>query len=106
MPPVRALENGVYFAACNRVGTESGFHYIGRSSIHDPAGSPLAAADHDGEEVLFARIDRDRARRKRVVNTPRGYEVDRVNWRRPELYGVLAEPMAEPFRGHNAGSAE
>jgi predicted amidohydrolase len=101
VPPVRALENGVYFAACNRVGTESGYHYIGRSSIHDPSGSPLATADHDGEDVLFARIDPELARRKKVVNTPGEYEVDRVNWRRPELYGLLAEPMDAPFRGHH-----
>jgi 5-aminopentanamidase len=100
MPPARALENGVYFAACNRVGTESGFHYIGRSSIHDPTGTPLAVADHDGEAVLFARIDPELARRKRVVNVPGEYEVDRVHWRRPELYGVLTEPPAVPFTGH------
>lgn len=100
VPPVRALENAVYFAACNRVGTESGFHYIGRSSIHDPSGSPLATADHDRDEVLFARIDPQAARRKRVVNTPGEYEVDRVNWRRPELYGPLTAPSAEPFTGH------
>lgn len=100
MPPARALENGVYFAACNRIGTESGFHYIGRSSIHDPTGTPLAAADHDGEAVLFARIDPELARRKRVVNVPGEYEVDRFNWRRPELYGVLTQPLVEPFNGH------
>ena len=89
-----------YFAACNRVGTESGFTYIGRSSIHDPTGTPLATADHDGEAVLFARIDVAAARRKRVVNIPGEYEVDRVNWRRPELYAALTAPLPEPFRGH------
>lgn len=101
VPAARALENAVYVAACNRVGTESGFHYIGRSSVYDPAGSPLAVADHDGEEVLFARLDPPRARDKRVVNTPGEYEVDRVNWRRPELYGRLTEPLAQPFKGHH-----
>lgn len=100
MPPARALENAVYFAACNRVGTESGFKYIGRSSIHDPSGTPLAVADHDREDVLFATLDPAAARRKKVVNIPGEYEVDRVNWRRPELYGVLTAPPAEPFRGH------
>jgi predicted amidohydrolase len=100
VPPARALENAVYFAACNRVGTESGFRYIGRSSIHDPSGAPLAVVDHDREDVLFARIDPAAARQKRVVNTPGEYEVDRVNWRRPELYGVLTAPPPEPFTGH------
>ena len=101
VPPARALENAVYFAACNRVGTESGFHYIGRSSVFDPAGVKLAGAEHDREDVLFATIDPARARDKRVVNTPGEYEVDRVNWRRPELYGPLAEPRGPRFRGHN-----
>lgn len=100
MPPARALENAVYFAACNRVGTESGFTYVGRSSIHAPNGSPLAVADHADEAVLLATIDPELARRKKVVNIPGEYEVDRVNWRRPDLYGVLTQPPAEPFCGH------
>ena len=100
MPPARALENAVYFAACNRVGTESGFTYIGRSSIHHPSGAPLAVADHDGDDILYATLDPAAARRKKVVNIPGEYEVDRVNWRRPELYGVLTAPPAEPFVGH------
>ena len=99
VPPVRALENAVYFAGVNRVGTESGFHYIGRSSIHDPGGNPLAKADHDGEETLYADIDPERARRKRVVHCVGEYEIDRVNWRRPDLYGELVKGAV--FAGHN-----
>ena len=100
VPAARALENGVYVAACNRVGTESGFTYIGRSSVYDPTGTPLAVADHDGETTIYAALDPAAARRKRVVNIPGEYEVDRMNWRRPELYGLLAAPPAEPFTGH------
>jgi predicted amidohydrolase len=100
MPPARALENAVYFAACNRVGTESGFTYIGRSSIHHPSGALMASADHDRDDILYATLDPAAARRKKVVNIPGEYEVDRVNWRRPELYGVLTAPPAEPFVGH------
>jgi predicted amidohydrolase len=98
VPPVRALENAVYFASINRVGTESGFHYIGRSSIYSPSGDALAKADHDGEEILYADLDPERARRKRVVHCVGEYEIDRVNWRRPDLYGELVKGAV--FAGH------
>lgn len=98
VPPVRALENAVYFAAVNRVGTESGFHYIGRSGIYAPSGDPLAKAEHDGEAILYADIDPEAARRKKVVHCVGEYEVDRVNWRRPDLYGPLVQ--GTPFAGH------
>ena len=45
----RALENGVYYLAVNRVGTERGFRFIGQSRICDPVGT----------------FDRDGARRRR-----------------------------------------
>lgn len=98
---VRAFENHVYFAAVNRVGTEAGFHYCGHSSVCDPGGDFLAYADHDREAVLYAEIDPEVARRKRIVHRAGEYEIDRVNWRRPELYGQLVEPAAEPFVGHH-----
>ncbi len=34
----RAMENAIYFIAVNRVGTERGFDFIGRSKIVDPSG--------------------------------------------------------------------
>jgi predicted amidohydrolase len=91
--PVRAMENRVYFAAVNRVGSERGFRFIGLSRIADVTGDLLAASDDDTETILCAQIDPDRARRKRIVNIPGEYEVDRVNDRRPELYGPLTEPI-------------
>ena len=89
---VRALENRVYVLACNRVGDETGFHYLGHSSITDVSGDFLAAADHDGEAIITAEIDPDAARQKRVVTCAGEYEIDRVNWRRPEFYGGLVSP--------------
>jgi predicted amidohydrolase len=99
---VRAFENHVYFMPVNRVGTEAGFHYVGRSSVCDTNGDFLAYADHDREEVILAEIDPAAARQKRVVHCAGEYEIDRVNWRRPEMYGLLTEPLGQPFRG-NAG---
>jgi predicted amidohydrolase len=83
---VRALENRVFVLACNRVGDETGFHYIGHSSVVDVSGDFLAVADHDREAVLTATIDPAIARQKRVVTCAGEYEIDRVNWRRPEFY--------------------
>jgi predicted amidohydrolase len=98
VPPVRAFENGVYFAAVNRVGVESGYRYIGYSSVHTPSGEASAMADHDREVTLFADIDPELARRKKVVHCLGEYEIDRVNWRRPDLYGPLVAGRA--FLGH------
>jgi predicted amidohydrolase len=87
--PARALENHLYYAAVNRVGAERGFQFIGQSRIANVNGDSLAHADHDREEILYAEIDPVEARRKRIVNVPGEYEVDRVNDRRPDLYGPI-----------------
>jgi predicted amidohydrolase len=91
----RALENHVYHAAVNRVGEERGFHFIGASQIHDFDGQTLAEAG-EGEEIILAEIDPERARQKRVVKIPGEHEVDRVADRRPEMYGPLCEMSKQP----------
>lgn len=88
---VRALENKVFLAACNRVGTENGFSFIGLSSIIAPNGDVLVAAD-DNEAVLVADLDLSLARNKRNVIIPGQYELAIFGSRRPELYGALTEP--------------
>jgi predicted amidohydrolase len=88
--PTRAIENHVYYAAVNRIGEESGFRFIGQSSIIDCSGDPLAATDGDDDTILCSTIDPERARRKRIVNVPGEYEVDRVADRRPEMYGRVS----------------
>ena len=91
----RAMENGVYFAAVNRVGTERGFSFIGQSRICDPSGRTLAEAG-TGETVLYAEIDPARARQKRVVRVAGKHEIDRLADRRPEMYGALVAPHELP----------
>jgi predicted amidohydrolase len=88
----RAMENGVYYVAVNRVGTERGFEFIGRSKIVDPSGRTLAESNGIGEEILYADIDPAKARRKHVIRVPGKHEIDRLADRRPEMYGLLAEP--------------
>jgi predicted amidohydrolase len=86
--PARALENHIYYAAANRVGEERGFRFIGQSRIVDFDGEPLAVAG-DGEEIIYAKIDPELARAKRVIQVPGKYEIDRIGHRRPEMYEAL-----------------
>jgi 5-aminopentanamidase len=92
MIPTRAMENTVYVMAVNRVGEESGFRFIGASSIVDPSGKSLAQAGPDSEETLFAEIDPALARRKRLVRVPGRHEINRIADRRPRFYQTLTEP--------------
>jgi predicted amidohydrolase len=85
----RALENHVFYAAVNRVGTEKKTRYIGQSKIVSVNGELLAAAGADEETILYAEIDPDRARNKQIVRIPGVYQLHRVNDRRPEMYGEL-----------------
>jgi predicted amidohydrolase len=90
--PTRALENKVYYAAVNRVGTERGVKFIGRSSIVDPSGKTLAAAD-DTEQMLLAEINPTLARDKHIVRVPGEHEINRLKDRQPDQYAPLVEPL-------------
>jgi predicted amidohydrolase len=92
---VRALENHIYYVAVNRVGDETGYHYIGQSSITSFTGDFLAFADTDEEAIITASVNPEAAREKKVVFCAGEYEIDRVNWRRPEMYGLLAKPVSD-----------
>ena len=92
MIPTRAMENTVYAMAVNRVGEESGFRFIGTSSIVDPNGRVMARAGADTDEIIVAEIDPARARQKHLVRVPGRHEIDRIGDRRPRFYEVLVEP--------------
>jgi predicted amidohydrolase len=98
----RALENAVYFIAVNRVGTERGFPFIGRSKICDTNGNTLVESLTTDEEVLYAEIDPARARRKHIVRVAGQHEIDRFADRRPEFYGPVVEPHALVSPGRTA----
>ncbi len=97
----RALENGVYYMAVNRVGWERGYGFLGRSRICDPGGRTMAESLGFSEEILYAEIDPARARRKHVIRIPGEHEIDRMADRRPEMYGPIVEPhnLKPPGRG-------
>lgn len=85
----RAVENHIYYAAANRVGEERGFRFIGRSRVVDPTGAFLAVSETERPEILYADLDSERVRDKRIVNIPGKYELDRLGHRRPEMYGAI-----------------
>lgn len=90
--PARALENHVYYAAVNRVGTERGFRFIGLSRLVGCLGEPLSVSDDDRPTILYAEIEPERARNKHLVHVPGAYELHRTAHRRPELYGPIVRP--------------
>ncbi len=94
--PSRAMENAVFYAAVNRVGTERGFRFIGRSSICAPNGKVIAASEGVDEEILYADIDVEQSRRKHIIRVPDKHEIDRLADRRPEMYGPITQPHNLP----------
>ncbi|MBI3099088.1 MAG: carbon-nitrogen hydrolase family protein [Planctomycetes bacterium] len=95
---VRAHENHVHFVACNRVGTESGFRFIGRSQIIDCNGRALATARHARPTTILADLDLPAARRTRVILRRGKYELDRIGHRRPEFYGAVCKRRSPDHR--------
>jgi predicted amidohydrolase len=90
----RALENHLFYAATDRVGTESGWKFIGRSKIVDCNGDTLAEAGVEEEELLVAAIDFQQANQNHIVNVAGAYELDRLGDRRPEMYQLIPQSEA------------
>jgi 5-aminopentanamidase len=88
----RAMENGIYFAAVNRIGTENGFSFIGKSRICSPVGATINSIDDASPGILRTEIDPMIARTKRIVRVPGKHLIDRMADRRPEMYGAICEP--------------
>ncbi len=96
----RAAENKVYVATCNRVGTENGFEFIGKSKIIDPMGRVLQGAGNE-EAVLLADMDFTVSQDKRNVTIPGKHETTVFESRRPELYAHLLSHTVQ-IAGKNA----
>lgn len=91
VPPARSMENHYFFVAANRVGTENGFTFCGRSSICGPDGEILARTETDQEIMLTAEVDLNQARNKTIERTKGAHLIDRFKDRRPEFYGPVSE---------------
>jgi predicted amidohydrolase len=78
----RALENGVYFAACNHVGQEGEWNFSGKSMLIDPRGKIAGQASGTEEQVLTFDIEREQ-----VIDARRKFPLFRD--RRPDSYGAI-----------------
>lgn len=87
----RALENKVFYMAVDRVGTERGFTFIGKSRICDTHGTTISFADHNREAILHAELDVNEARSKKIVRIPNKHVIDRFADRRPEAYARISD---------------
>src|ERR1043166_7500000 len=72
----RALENHLFYAAVNRVGTERGWQFIGRSKVVDCNGDTLAEGTADAEDLLVVTMDLQEANNNHIVNVAGAYELD------------------------------
>ena len=85
----RSLENGVFSATANRIGTEARggkkpLTFTGKSQILDPMGEALARFNEKDTGVAVAAIDVAKARDKKITE-----QNDRLKDRRPEHYSAL-----------------
>jgi 5-aminopentanamidase len=92
IPNARALENHIYFMSVNRVGEERGFKFIGTSKFCLPTGRAPSFGGTDEECVISGTVQPHITRNKRLVRVPGKHLIDRFADRRPEHYGLLAEP--------------
>ncbi len=87
----RSLENGVFSATANRIGTEARggkepLLFTGGSQILDNRGKTLTSLEEDKTSISVVDIDVEQARDKGITSLN-----DRFLDRRPELYGRLME---------------
>ena len=105
--PVRAVENGVFVVAANKVGPllpaeqvpafsqalgvpPEALNGAGESQVVAPDGTVMAMASRHGEEVVVADLDLSLV------------ESDRLEGRRPQVYGPLAQShTARPAMGRD-----
>lgn len=86
--PARAYDNGVYAVFTNPVGMDDGEVRNGNSMILDPFGEVIAECTELGDDVAVGLCTAEK------IPVSSGYRYLRA--RRPDLYGKLVEPPAEP----------
>jgi predicted amidohydrolase len=89
----RAYENRVHLVAADRVGSERGTKFIGRSRIINAWGDTLAEASSDDEQIIYGEVNLAEAREKRIVFKAGEFEFDFIRDRRPELYGEITRTL-------------
>lgn len=88
-----AIANGLFIAACNRVGKENDVTFYGSSFICDPTGKILAEAGRDTDEVIHFELDP--IIREQYINLfPLVYQ------RKPQHYSRLLDNTDPPIPIH------
>jgi predicted amidohydrolase len=87
----RALENGVFLAACNHVGPEGEWQMSGKSMVVDPLGEIVVKASETEEQILVTAFDREQ-----VIHARRRFPLFRD--RRFDAYGAICRPMEDLHR--------
>jgi N-carbamoylputrescine amidase len=90
------IANGTFMIVPNRWGNEGTLNFYGSSFISDPYGRVLVQAGRDTDEVLVAELDLDQ-RRDWLDLFPF------LATRRPDTYGVMTEPVANPRQVNGDG---
>lgn len=83
-----AVANGLFIAACNRIGRENAVTFYGSSFICDPLGRVLAQASRDRDEVVGALLRAD-VRQQYLELFPL------LHQRRPQHYSRLLQGVAQ-----------
>jgi predicted amidohydrolase len=84
----RALENGVFLAACNHVGKEGEWTMSGKSMIIDPLGKILTQASATEEQIITTEFEREA-----LIRARQHFPLARD--RRPDTYGAIARVTEE-----------
>jgi predicted amidohydrolase len=90
MMRTRALENGVYFAPCNKTGVENGWTLMGGTMIVNPGGDVIAKFDEQREGIISAELSRAAVAQARIKHPF-------LRCRRPELYGSITAQTEDTF---------
>jgi predicted amidohydrolase len=86
--PTRAWENGIYAVYTNPIGIDGAEVRPGGAAIFDPFGEVLVESRALGDDVVVGLLTAE----KQQLSSGRRY----LRARRPDLYGKLVEPGAEP----------
>jgi N-carbamoylputrescine amidase len=92
------IANGTFMVVPNRWGNEGKINFYGSSFVSDPYGRILAKAEREGDEVLV--VDLDLAQRKDWLDL-----FPFLATRRPDTYGALTLPVANPRQETGEGLA-
>src|SRR5215469_12175809 len=84
----RAFENGVYFIAADRYGSERGVQFSGGSCVIDPDGTIQDYLD-SGDGIVYGEVDLNRTRNKSWGSSQGEIAGDRLADRQPDKYMTL-----------------